>query len=220
MNILIVFAHPEPKSFNGEALRFAQQTLLEEGHSVEISDLYAMEFNPVSSRENFMERKNPEFLKLQEEELYAAQTNTFAPDIKVEMEKVLGADCIIFQFPLWWFSLPAILKGWFDRVFAMGFAYGGGRVYSSGIFKGKRAILSVTTGGSEESYRAGGANGDINMILYPIQHGILYFAGMDVLPPFFVWSPARLKQVAQEQYFEEFHQRLLTLFTTPPLKWK
>jgi hypothetical protein len=48
---------------------------------------------------------------------------------------------------LWWFGLPAALKGWAERVFAMGRTYGGGHIDETGVFRGKRALLSLTTGG-------------------------------------------------------------------------
>jgi hypothetical protein len=83
-----------------------------------------------------------------------------------------ACDLMIWQFPLWWFGVPAILKGWVDRVFAMGRTYGGERFYENGVFKGKRALLSVTTGGPEAVYQKGGWNGDIQAILRPIQRGM------------------------------------------------
>ena len=217
MNVLIVHAHPEPHSFNSSLTIFAKTVLEEQGHAVMISDLYAMHFDPVSGRGNFTTVKDPDYLKLQAEELYASQHAGFAPDLQAEMAKVLWCDCLIFQFPLWWFSMPAILKGWVDRVFAMGFAYGGGRVYETGVFKGKRAMLSLTTGGPEQSFQPGGMNGDLNQILFPIQHGVFYFTGMDALPPFIAWGPARADDETKARYFEAYKERLLTIETTTPI---
>src|SRR3546814_18384746 len=76
-------------------------------------------------------------------------------DIALEQEKLLWADALILQFPLWWFSMPAILKGWVERVYAYGFAYGVGEhsdtrwggCYGEGAMAGKRGILIVTAGG-------------------------------------------------------------------------
>jgi multimeric flavodoxin WrbA len=78
-------------------------------------------------------------------------------------EKILAADAVILQFPLWWFGMPAILKGWIDRVYAYGFAYGykgvGNRFrYGDGALKGKRAMLSVMCGGPEQDYSPRGIN--------------------------------------------------------------
>ncbi len=102
-----------------------------------------MKFDAISDRRNFTTEKNPDYLKQQEEEKYATEMEGFSEDIKAEMEKLFWCDQLIFQFPLWWFSLPAVLKGWVDRVFAMGKIYGGGKWYDNGIFKGKRAMLSL-----------------------------------------------------------------------------
>ena len=63
---------------------------------------------------------------------------------------------MIWQFPLWWFSVPAILNGWIDRVFAMGRVYGQDRIYQNGVFKGKKALLSFTTGGAAADYKPDG----------------------------------------------------------------
>ena len=191
MNTFVVLAHPEPQSFNGALFRTAQETLRAAGHSVQTSDLYAMQFNPVSDRRNFTTVKNPDFFKPQIEEMHATEAGGFAPDLETEMCKVETCDLMVWQFPLWWFGVPGILKGWVDRVFAMGRTYGGERFYETGVFKGKRALLSVTTGGPGPVYEKGGWNGDIHAILRPIQRGMLRFVGFDVLAPHIVYAPVR-----------------------------
>jgi NAD(P)H dehydrogenase (quinone) len=168
MNVFIVYAHAEPKSFNGALLQAAQDTLLAAGHAVVVSDLYAMPFNPVSDRRNFTTVKNAAYFKQQIEELNATEVGGFAPDVEAELRKMETCDLMIWQFPLWWFGLPGILKGWVDRVFVMGRTYGGERFYENGVFKGKRAMLSLTTGGPESAYRKGAWNGDIDAILRPV----------------------------------------------------
>lgn len=219
MNVLIVYAHPEPKSFNGALRDLAVDTLQEQGHEVRVSDLYAMQFNPVSDRRNFTSQQDPDYYKQQLEELYATEVDGFAPDIQAELEKLDWCDVLIFQFPLWWFGLPAILKGWVDRVFAMGRIYGRGKWFDNGVFHGKRAMLSLTTGGAEMMYSETGLDGDINVILFPINHGILRFVGFDVLPPFIAWAPARVGEGQCKAYFEEYKQRLLTLNETTPIAY-
>lgn len=218
MKILIVYAHPEPKSFNGSLRDLAVETLTGAGHEVRVSDLYAMEFNPVTGRHDFQEQANPEYFRIQNEQKHAAETGTFAPDLKAEMEKVVWADFLIFQFPLWWFGIPAILKGWVDRVFAVGFAYGGelGR-YDQGVFRGKRAMVSVTTGGGPGTFAADGLSGHIDALLFPVQHGMLYYVGMDVLPPFIAWSASWAPAATKQSYLDEYRQRLLSLDSIEPL---
>ena len=101
-----------------------------------------MKFNPVSGRENFTTVKDPAFLKLQIEEMHATEHDGFAPDVQAELDKLFWCDVMIWQFPLWWFGAPAILKGWADRVLAMGKTCGGDRFYENGQFKGEtRAVL-------------------------------------------------------------------------------
>jgi putative NADPH-quinone reductase len=147
MNVLIVLAHPEPKSFNGALFDTAVRTFSALGDAVVTSDLYRMRFDPVSDRHNFRTVKDPSFLKLQIEETYATERDAFVPEIETEIRKIEACDLMILQFPLWWFGLPAILKGWADRVLAMGRTYGYGNIYATGKFRGKRALLSLTTGG-------------------------------------------------------------------------
>jgi len=127
MNVFLVFAHAEPRSFNGALFRTAGETLRAAGHTVAVSDLYAMKFEPVSDRRNFTSVKNPDFFKQQIEEMYATEVGGFAPDVESEIRKMEACDLMIWQFPLSWFGLLGILKGWADRVFAMGRTYGGER---------------------------------------------------------------------------------------------
>jgi NAD(P)H dehydrogenase (quinone) len=218
MNVLVVFAHPEPKSFNGALFETAVNTLTAAGHTVVTSDLYAMNFDPSSSRANFMEQKDPDFFKPQLEERHATAAHTFTPELEAEIRKLEVADLVIFQFPLWWFSLPAILKGWVDRVFAMGRAYGSGRIYDKGFFVGKRAMLSLTTGGFEPSYVDGGEEGDILGILRPIHRGIFQFTGFSVLAPAIFYGPARVEPSQRKQWLDQWADRLRAIHSEQPIE--
>lgn len=220
MNILIVHAHPEPRSFNSALKDCALNTFTGQGHSVQVSDLYAMGFKAIADRNDFTALADPGYLKYQAEELNAYNHQLFTEDLKAEMQKLEWADLVIFNFPLWWFSLPAILKGWVDRVFAMGFAYGGGKgVYDTGVFKGKRGMLCITTGGPEVAYGPTGRNGDPEKILFHINHGMLYFVGMDVLPPFMIYSPVRLTEEQRKKELERYREYLLAIDNVEPIKY-
>ncbi len=189
--VLIIHAHPEEQSFCASLKNKAKDYFLAKGYSVKESDLYAMNFNPIGGKHDFKELHHPDFFKYQMEQVNAFTNNLFTDELKNEMEKLEWCDLLIFNFPLWWFGLPAILKGWVDRVFAMGFVYGNGKgVYDNGVFKNKKAFICMTTGGPEIAYN-GGKNGELDTILFPIHHGMFYFAGMTVLPPFISYSPAR-----------------------------
>jgi NAD(P)H dehydrogenase (quinone) len=208
MNILVVHAHPEPKSFTSALKDAAVEELRAAGHRVDVSDLYAMSFDPRLSRADFPERADTEYFKPQLEQLRAAERNAFAADVQAEMDKVRAADLVLFTFPLWWFSLPAILKGWVDRVFAMGFAYGGGKVHETGPLRGKRAMLAMTTGGPAASYATGGRNGELHALLSHIEWGMLDFAGFDVLSPFVAWGPARATDAERATTLAAWRERL------------
>ena len=217
MNVFIINAHAEPRSFNGALFRAAQESLVAAGHTVQTSDLYTMGFDPVSDRRNFTTVKDADFFKQQIEEMHATEVGGFAADVEAEMRKAESCDLMIWQFPLWWFGLPAILKGWVDRVFAMGRTYGGDRFYENGVFKGKRALLSVTTGGPAEAYLPGGFNGDIDAILRPIHRGMLRFTGWDVLAPHIVYGPVRISEDDRLAKLGAWQARLLHIASEQPI---
>lgn len=217
MKVLIVLAHPEQQSFNGAMFRTAVETLSAAGHEVETSDLYTMQFDPVSGRHNFLTLKNPDYFKQQLEEMHATETYGFADDLEREMKKLEWCDLMIWQFPLWWFGLPGMLKGWVDRVFAMGRTYGGERLYANGVFRGKRAMLSLTTGGPQQAYLKGAFNGDIDAILRPIHRGMLQFVGFEVLAPQIVYGPVRLEQAQRTELLSAYAARLNRIADEQPL---
>jgi NAD(P)H dehydrogenase (quinone) len=218
MNILIVHAHPEPNSFCAALKQSACDYFLSSGHSVEISDLYAMQFNPVGGRVDFTTVSDPDYFKYQAEQVHAFQNDGFVPEIKQEMDKLERADLLIFNFPLWWFGLPAILKGWVDRVLAMGFVYGNGKgVYDHGVYPHKRALVCMTTGGPQPAYGDRGRNGELDKILFPIQHGMFYFTGMTVLPPFISFGPARLSEDARIDELNRYRKYLAQLDEHSPV---
>ena len=188
----IVHAHPEAASFCAAQMQEAARTLEKQGYTVEISDLYRVGWQSSLDRHDFTHDVG-EYFKPQAEQLAAAQHGTFAPDIAAELAELEAADLLVFSFPLWWFSLPAVLKGWVDRVFAMGAVYGAGvGIYDRGRFVGRRALLLFTTGGPEAAYGPQANNGDLDKVLFHIHNGMLRFAGYTVLAPVIGYSPVRV----------------------------
>ncbi len=220
MRVLIVYVHPEPKSFNGAMKDLAVSSLTKHGHEVIVSDLYTKKWKAVADGGDFLEQVNEDFLHYGREAGAAYQNGTLSPDILAEQEKVMWADVIIFQFPLWWFSMPAILKGWFDRVFTYGFAFSAGQRYSAGPLKGKRAMLALTAGGSPQMYSERGFHGQIEDLLFSINHGILYYAGCDVLPPFLALGLNHVDAEGRTQFLRDYEQRLLTLEQIAPIPYQ
>ena len=228
MKILLVFAHPEPRSLNGALRDLAVAELEAQGHQVRQTDLYAEHWKSAVDRADFPPLGPQERLIVGAASKKSFEADALTGDVKAEIEKLLWADVLILQFPLWWFSMPAILKGWVDRVFAYGFAYGVGEHsdkrwgdrYGEGRLAGKRAMLIVTTGGWEEHYSARGINGPIDDLLFPINHGILYYPGYEVLPPFVVYRVDRLDQAGFASIGEQLRQRLRALATTAPIPFR
>ncbi|MDD5200403.1 MAG: NAD(P)H-dependent oxidoreductase [Terrimicrobiaceae bacterium] len=151
-NILVVHAHPEPTSVTRQLVQVTFETLEEQGHEVVQSDLYGMRWKAVFDEKDFPSRANPERLSFVMESATAYATGRQTEDVAAEQAKLSNADAIIVQFPLWWFGVPAILKGWIERVYAFGFGYGyndgsNHHRYGDGALKGKRALVSVCTGG-------------------------------------------------------------------------
>ncbi|MBN2092309.1 NAD(P)H-dependent oxidoreductase [candidate division KSB1 bacterium] len=111
MHLYIVFAHPSQKSFTFQVLNAFIRGVENAGHTYQIGDLYAMNFQTDLDAEQ-----------------HARETgmNPDAPvpdDVKIEQDKIESADGLVFIYPVWWSDCPAKLKGWFDRVWTLGYAY-------------------------------------------------------------------------------------------------
>lgn len=218
MNVLIVHAHPEPQSFTAALRDATAEHFRARGDRVTVSDLYAMGFNPVASAADFGTRGNTEYMNYALEQRANADAGTLAADIQAELDKVIAADLLVFTFPLYWFSVPAILKGWFDRVLVSGKAYGGRRIYDQGGFTGKRALLTLTCGGREHMLSAGSIHGDIRDILKPVLQGTLGYTGMTVLPPFVGYHIPYLQPEQRAGILDDYRQHLANLDQLEPLK--
>ncbi|XP_040427635.1 NAD(P)H dehydrogenase [quinone] 1 [Cygnus olor] len=215
---LIVLAHLEKTSFNHAMAEAAASTLRDKGWDVTISDLYAMGFNPVLSRRDITgPPKDPEHFVYETEMGLAWKEGRLSSDIVAEQKKIEAADLIIFQFPLQWLGMPAILKGWFDRVIIQGFAYSMATIYEQGRFQKKKAVLSFTTSGLESMYTPRGINGDMNVFLWPMQRGMLQFCGFQVLAPQICYSVRYVTPEARAQMLSAWRRRLAAIWEEKPL---
>ena len=219
MNVLIVHAHNEPQSFSTALYQLAEETLRGQGHEVRVSDLYAMNWNPVASAADFGARSNPDYLVYALEQREGAKSQTIAADIQAELDKLLWADLVIFNFPIYWFSAPAILKGWFDRVLVSGICYGGKRFYDQGGLAGKKALVTVTLGGRDHMFGEGAIHGPLEDMLRPILRGTLAYTGMTVLPPFVAWHVPYISNDARVDFLRQYQERLQHLDEDKPLEF-
>lgn len=163
MNILAIYAHPGQKSFNRSIL----ETVLDEAgvkkHDCRVLDLYAEKFNPV----------------LTDDDIEAFNRGKIPADIKAMQNAVKAAKIIIFIHPIWWFGIPAILKGWIDRVFSYGFAYGHDSRGIKPLLADKKAVIVNTAGGTETPDYDETGYREAYMKL--TNQGIYGFVGLDVI---------------------------------------
>ncbi|MDF3201619.1 NAD(P)H-dependent oxidoreductase [Pseudomonas sp. 1912-s] len=217
MKVLIVHAHPEPQSFTAALRDQAISTLQAQGHEVQVSDLYAMNWNPVASASDFTSRENPEYLVYALEQRLGVKSQSIAADIQQELDKLLWADLLILNFPIFWFSAPAMLKGWIDRVLVSGVCYGGKRFYDQGGLAGKKALVTVTLGGREHMFGEGAIHGPLEDMLRPILRGTLAYVGFEVLEPFVAWHVPYISAEARQEFLHSYQRRLEGLADDQPL---
>jgi NAD(P)H dehydrogenase (quinone) len=229
LKYLIVYAHPEPASLTGHLKDRAVAALRHAGHDVEVSDLYAMKWKASADADDFPARSDPAApLSYERASKEAFATGTQAPEVAEEQRKMLWADVVVLQFPLWWYGMPAILKGWVDRVYAYGFAYGvgphggaqWGKRFGEGVMQGRRAMIATTVGGRMAHYGPRGVNGTIDDLLWPINHGVFYYPGFDVLPPTVFYEVNRARSEAVEEMASAYIRRLLDAGITEPIAFR
>lgn len=224
--IFWVSAHPEPSSLNGSLRRDALEHLRRTGHTVLESDLYAMEWDPVVRGRDggrcLDGEQRPFRVSADTREAFIAGTQT--SEVLAEQSKVRQADAVVVQFPLWWYGMPAILKGWFDRVFVNGFSFGidpetGRRLrFEQGPFVGKRALVVTTLGDRPRAIGPRGKSGELHELLFGLLHGTFAYTGMSVLPPWALPSANRVTDYDHAR--DELLGRLDKLFVDAPIPYR
>lgn len=218
-----ILAHPQSSSFNARLFHEGSQKLAAD-YDVVTSDLYAQSFDPVLSAKDLGEPfgRAGNVVDLMGEAQAAGQ---LADDVVEEQRKVAAAELLVFQFPLWWYGVPAILKGWFDRVLTNGFAYGtldpetGVPLrYGDGPLAGRRALVIVTAGEDERSIGPRGISGDIDSLLFPVTHGTLWYTGIEPLDLHVVHDADGLDASGIDTELDRLGQRLAGIRTETQLR--
>lgn len=158
MKVVVIYAHPNPTSFNAAIAAVVKEELEKKGAEVKLKDLYAMNWNPVLSARDF--------------EGY--HKGNITEDIRTEQADISWANAVILICPVWWYSVPAILKGYIDRVFSIGFAYEYTETGPRGMLNGKNALLITTSGTDEQSSQQ---NGMMDLITKSCVNGVFGFSG-------------------------------------------
>jgi NAD(P)H dehydrogenase (quinone) len=149
MRVLIIIAHPNPKSFNHAILKEFKRGLKDGGHTFEVIDLYAIKFNPCIKIEDLVQFKGGQMPQ----------------DVLDQQEKLNAAEGLVLIFPRWDWSYPAILEGWIQRIFSYGYSYRISNEGIEGLMKTNQALLIDTTGTQEEYYTSSGLNDAFNKII-------------------------------------------------------
>ncbi len=131
MKHLVVVAHPAADSFTMAIARTYTAELEQLGHSHVTYDLYRMGFNPVLTAQEL-------------QPITADHPASF--DVMEAQDDIRAADALTLIYPLWWLSMPAMIKGYIDRVFARGFAYEPHQGSVRGLLHGKKAVLITLSG--------------------------------------------------------------------------
>ncbi len=166
MKNLIIYAHPNSASLN----HFFKQTVIEslekKGEKVIVRDLNEINFNPVLSLED----------------MHGQRMGKVADEIKTEQDFITWADQLIFIYPIWWTGMPAIMKGFIDRVFSYGFAYRYDQGVQKGLLTGKKAIIINSHGKSNAEYEAMGMDKALELTS---DTGIFTYCGLEIQKHFY-----------------------------------
>lgn len=222
---LYVYAHPEAVSLNRQ-LFDAARAELERTHTVEVSDLYAMGFEPLLGPGDVPAQRNADGSFL-DRWLAAQHGGTLPDDVRAEQRKLVDADLIVLQFPLWWYGVPAVLKGWIDRVFGAGFGTDGvdestglPTRYGAGLLAGKRALVIVTVGEDERTMGARGLSGDLDSVLFGLRHGTLFYSGIDPYETHAVFDADGLDADGVAREVARLTERIAGLGSEEPVRYR
>lgn len=166
MKHLIIYAHPNANSLNHHFKQTIVDLLEKQHAEVVVRDLYQLNFDPVLSLGD----------------MEGQRRGTVAPDVKQEQEFIVWADQLTFIYPIWWTGMPAIMKGYIDRVMSYGFAYRYDEGIQKGLLTGKTAVIINSHGKSHGEYEASGMDKALSLTS---DKGIYTYCGLTIKQHFF-----------------------------------
>ena len=195
LNVLIVYAHQEPKSFCAAMKDTCVKTLTDKGHDVVVTDLYKLGMFNRLDKSDFTELYDPTYFRPQDEQLAANKKNrtTFVEELRREHDRAEWADAILFIYPLYLGYVPGIVQAWMERVMSRGFAFGGD-VYH---LKGKRVMLVYSTGAPKAAMEK--VTKIMQLILYTCYSGMQ----MVTLDPFAAYGISYNTEEDRKKYLQD-----------------
>lgn len=189
MKNLIVYAHPNSGSLNHFFKQTVLESLEESGEEIAVRDLNEINFNPILSLED----------------MNGQRMGTVADDVKTEQDFITWADRIIFIYPIWWTGMPAIMKGYIDRVFSYGFAYRYDQGIQKGLLTGKKTIIINSHGKSNAEYEAMGMD---KALALTSDTGIFTYSGLEIQQHFYFDKADR----ASADNISDWESQIQTIF--------
>jgi Putative NADPH-quinone reductase (modulator of drug activity B) len=224
MRALLISAAPSAQSLTDDLTRTASAALRGQGHAVDVLNLNDLQWDAVVRPTDYgiAEFDRP----VGDHAVDARCEGTIDSLVGQHQRLVERADLIVLIFPLWWAGMPAVMKGWFDRVFTQGFAYGlhdaagNSRKYGDGAFAGKRGLVITTTGDRESAFGERGLNGNIHDLLFPMTHGILWYTGIAPLESLAILGVDTPTWPGIEDARDQVRRRLASLDTEDPIPYR
>ncbi|MEG0928054.1 NAD(P)H-dependent oxidoreductase [Chryseobacterium sp.] len=192
MRHLIIYAHPNENSLNHSLLDIVVENLKLQNHEIIIRDLYNIGFDPVLSLDDIKKQ-------------HMGKVND---DIQLEQEYISWAEQVTFIYPIWWTGLPAIMKGYIDRVFSYGFAYRYDLGIQKGLLKGKKTIIINTHGKSHEEYEQTGMDKALTLTS---DNGIFIYSGLEIIKHLFLDKADK----ATHEDFKNWKDQIKNVYSQP-----
>ncbi len=189
MKALVVYAHPNDKSFNHAIKDEIILMLKEKNAEIRINDLYKEKFNPVLAPSDFEKLAK----------------GTASDDVLKYQTDVKWSEIIIFIYPIWWASMPAILKGYIDRVFSHGFAYKSGKNGVEGQLSDKKVFVINTTGSPFSLYSETGMHDAIKKLS---DFAIFDFCGIKDVKHLFFGAVPSVDDATRKSYLESMKSEI------------
>lgn len=194
---LIVFSQPRETSFTHSLVDRIARKLEQKDYEVTIRDLYKMNFNPILDGPDMIHIENGKFVR---------DHADFPEDVKVEQQLMLDSDLLIYVFPIWWNGMPAMMKGYVDRVFQHGFAYSFENDEPKKRFAGKKALFFSPTG---QPQNEDGSDTEIDRAVKEVTSKWMFSSnGVEVIDHVFYGKVPYLSREELELYLQDAEKRI------------
>jgi NAD(P)H dehydrogenase (quinone) len=183
MHVLTILCHPKPTSFSHSVAERFNDGARSMGHTVEVADLYAERFDPIMT----------------ERDLQQFEGIAVPEEIQREQARIERAAALCLVYPIWWYGMPAMMKGWFDRVWSAGWAYRWQHDPEGSLLAARPCTLLIPLGASDNQLKRWGYRNEIEHLW---RYGVLGYCGVD---------PIRIELLTDSAFDSEARSRHLAI---------